>query len=168
MWGRKSKLAVSETVQPSPLKAAMRRMRSVHHDTGTPPEGYYLVGNLQTPPMGAYAMVLDGNGVPVWYYSVPTTNGVFDVASLTKGTVSFTPWTPSVDRGNLVSRSLTGASLTKPSSAVRGVKLLIGRLAGWLEMRPFPTSRVVELSDCARSGSSGDANGTPATGIPRT
>ena len=47
-------------------------------------------------------------------------------------------------------------------------KLLIGKLAGWLEMRPFPTSRGDERSDCARSGSTGDANGTPAMGIPRT
>jgi hypothetical protein len=64
-----------------------------HRDAGTPPGGYYLVGNLQTPRGGAYAIVLDGNGVPVWYYSVPTTKGVFDVASLVKGTISFTPWT---------------------------------------------------------------------------
>ena len=82
--------------------------------------------------------------------------------------VCFRSWTPSVDRGNSVSRSLTGASLTRPSSAVRGAKLLIGKLAGWLEMRPFPTSRAVERSVCARSGSTGDANGTPAMGIPRT
>ena len=47
-------------------------------------------------------------------------------------------------------------------------KLLIEKRAGWLEMRPFPTSRAVERSDCTRSGSTGDANGTPAMGIPRT
>jgi arylsulfotransferase ASST len=64
-----------------------------HSGAGAPPNGYYLVGNLQAPKRGAYAIVLDSEGVPIWYYSVPTANGVFDVASLANGEISFAPWT---------------------------------------------------------------------------
>jgi hypothetical protein len=53
-----------------------------------PPPGYYLVGNTTAPPgEAAYAMVLDVNGVPVWYDRAGTS--VFDVESLQTGAVSF-------------------------------------------------------------------------------
>jgi hypothetical protein len=72
---------------------------------GTPSPGYYLVGNEQAPADGpAYAMVLDRNGVPVWYYSQPQTGsfgkntGVFDVDCVVGGTVSFIPWPSSSAR----------------------------------------------------------------------
>ena len=62
-----------------------------HAEAGAPPPGYY-VGNLH-PLTGAqgYAMLLDGNGVPVWYFLQPTGLGVCDVDSIVKGTISFIP-----------------------------------------------------------------------------
>jgi hypothetical protein len=36
-----------------------------HPEAGTPPPGYYLLGIAGAP---GYALVLDGNGVPVWYW----------------------------------------------------------------------------------------------------
>jgi hypothetical protein len=71
-----------------------------HPDAGTPPPGYYLLGSglflgpdeLPVPPTsGCFAMVLDRNGVPVWYSRAPWANGncVFDVDSVVGGTISF-------------------------------------------------------------------------------
>jgi hypothetical protein len=68
-------------------------------DAGTAPPGYYLLGN-QTPAFGGvgYAMVLDQNGVPVWYEAQPqtgefnSTTGAFDVASLATGSISLISW----------------------------------------------------------------------------
>ena len=63
-----------------------------HTQAGAAAPGYYLVGNLH-PLSGAqgYAMLLDGNGVPVWYFLQPTGLGVCDVDSVVKGTISFVP-----------------------------------------------------------------------------
>jgi hypothetical protein len=59
--------------------------------TRTP--GYYLVGNEQ-PPIGgvAYTLVLDTNGVPVWYYPISSTSGVYDVDQIVPGKISFERW----------------------------------------------------------------------------
>ena len=62
-----------------------------HAEAGAPPPGYYLVGTALPTTSGCYAMVLDGNGVPVWYTPSQTVDGwcVFDVDSVVSGTVSF-------------------------------------------------------------------------------
>ncbi len=71
-----------------------------HPSAGTPPAGYYLIGTgvflgpdaLPTPPTsGCFAMVLDGNGVPVWYSRAAWANGycVFDVDDVVPGAISF-------------------------------------------------------------------------------
>jgi hypothetical protein len=60
------------------------------------PPGYYLVGNLMPASVAGsagYAMVLDGNGVPVWYSRAPTGLGVADVDHIVPG-VSFIPFSP--------------------------------------------------------------------------
>jgi hypothetical protein len=67
-----------------------------HPDAGPVTPGYYLVGDEQPIPHQpndrvSYAMVLDTNGVPVWYYRQDEA-GVFDVDSVVQGTVSFIPW----------------------------------------------------------------------------
>jgi hypothetical protein len=62
-----------------------------HQEAGTPPPGYYVVGDFVAPgPAGGYAMVLDGNGVPVWYHLEPQ-GGVCDVDSIVDGGVSYVP-----------------------------------------------------------------------------
>jgi hypothetical protein len=52
-----------------------------HADRGTPSPGYYVVGAKATSRSAAYAMVLDGKGVPVWYTRdrVPIPNDLLDV-----------------------------------------------------------------------------------------
>ncbi len=73
---------------------------SPHPDAGTPAPGYYLLGTglylgpgeLPVPPTsGCFAMVLDRNGVPVWYSRALWANGncVFDVDSVVSGAISF-------------------------------------------------------------------------------
>jgi hypothetical protein len=60
-----------------------------HPEAGTPLPGYYLVGNfLAVGPMGGYAMVLDGAGVPVWYH-LETRGGVCNVDNVIPGAISF-------------------------------------------------------------------------------
>jgi hypothetical protein len=63
-----------------------------HPEAGTPPPGYYLVGNaFLSPGDSGYAMVLDGNGVPVWYVRAPAGLGLANLDVLSPGTVSFIP-----------------------------------------------------------------------------
>ncbi len=61
-----------------------------HPEAGAPAPGYYLVGT-NWPQLGheSYAMVLDPNGVPVWYYTEPQGVGVYDVESLAKNQIAF-------------------------------------------------------------------------------
>jgi hypothetical protein len=61
---------------------------SVHAEAGTPPPGYYLIGDFAPINQGPYAMVLDGNGVPVWYH-LGDSSGMCDVDDVASGTVSF-------------------------------------------------------------------------------
>jgi hypothetical protein len=71
-----------------------------HLGVGSAPPGYYLIGDEQSPPTGApaFAMVVDSNGVPVWYYAQPRkglfepSTGVFDVDSVVPGTISLIGW----------------------------------------------------------------------------
>jgi hypothetical protein len=59
-------------------------------DAGTPPAGYYLIGDtwLLAGEGAGYAMVLDGHGVPVWYFRQAGL-GVFDVDDVVSGAVTF-------------------------------------------------------------------------------
>jgi hypothetical protein len=62
-----------------------------HPEVGTPTPGYYMVGDFVAPgPRGGYAMVLDGNGVPVWYHLEPK-GGVCDVDAIVDGGISYVP-----------------------------------------------------------------------------
>jgi hypothetical protein len=62
-----------------------------HPEVGAPSPGYYLLGNSE-PPAGSagYAMVLNGYGVPVWYYGRKGT-GIADVDDVVSRAVSFVP-----------------------------------------------------------------------------
>jgi hypothetical protein len=63
---------------------------SVHAEAGAPPPGYYMVGNRQTlNGAGPYAMVLNGDGVPVWYFHETLGPGVLNVDNVVKGAISF-------------------------------------------------------------------------------
>jgi Arylsulfotransferase (ASST) len=62
---------------------------TVNADAGAAQAGYYLVGPMELG-VPAYAMIVDGNGVPVWYSSVPDQNPVVDVDSLVRGEVTYT------------------------------------------------------------------------------
>ncbi len=62
-----------------------------HVDAGTRSPGYYLLGTAE-PTSGCYSIVLDGNGVPVWYLpSVMASDGwcVFNVDNIVRGAITF-------------------------------------------------------------------------------
>lgn len=65
---------------------------SVHPDAGTAPAGYYLVGDLMPTTSGGYAMILNGDGVPVWYDAMPAGLGAADVDAVVSGAVSMMPY----------------------------------------------------------------------------
>jgi hypothetical protein len=72
---------------------------TAYPQNGTPPPGYYLMGTETPAPGGVgYAMVLDINGVPVWYAAQPqngifnSTTGAFDVDSPAPGSISYISW----------------------------------------------------------------------------
>ncbi len=63
-----------------------------HPDAGVPLPGYYLVGTSE--PVDArwgYAVVLNGDGVPVWYVHGSSGMGVEDVDDVVAGAVTFVP-----------------------------------------------------------------------------
>jgi Arylsulfotransferase (ASST) len=65
---------------------------TAHPDAGTPSAGYYLVGNaVVSAGEAGYAMVLDGNGVPVWYHPLAAGLAVTDVDNIVSGAISFIP-----------------------------------------------------------------------------
>ena len=66
-----------------------------HADAGAPTPGYYLVGNTSIPTgEGAYAIVLDGNGVPIWYDRA--SSSAWNVDAVVAGAISFID--PTTDR----------------------------------------------------------------------
>jgi hypothetical protein len=92
---------------------------TAHPEAGTPPPGYYLVGNnaSPSPSYAGYAMVLNGMGVPVWYSHGESKPGAvepwvaWDVDSLSPGTVSyFAPYGSPVETHDLASRKTTFAA----------------------------------------------------------
>jgi Arylsulfotransferase (ASST)/IPT/TIG domain len=70
--------------------------------------GYYFTGNVGSSSQTPYAMVLDGNGVPVWYQALgAAAGGAINVQPLPNDTIS---WTPSLGPG--VGAGLNGDAYT--------------------------------------------------------
>jgi hypothetical protein len=69
---------------------------SPHPEAGVPSPGYYLVGTIVTPSpdAGGVAMILDRNGVPVWYWRAPPGFGASTVDSPSRGVVFYDPLYP--------------------------------------------------------------------------
>jgi hypothetical protein len=67
-----------------------------HDEAGARTAGYYLLGSALGAPSAGYAMILDVNGVPVWYKGVEAGAGVYNVDDIVDGAVSFKPF-PSHD-----------------------------------------------------------------------
>jgi len=61
---------------------------SPHPDAGTPSPGWYLLGNATTNGDDGFAMVLDGNGTPVWYQRLPG-GPVINVDRRPDGSISY-------------------------------------------------------------------------------
>jgi hypothetical protein len=62
---------------------------TAHPERGTPPAGYYLLDSAQLTPGGAYALVLDSHGVPVWY--LHSKRSPTNVDEIVPGAISFLP-----------------------------------------------------------------------------
>jgi len=59
--------------------------------------GYYFTGNITSPNQAFYAMVLNGNGTPVWYQELAgSSGGAINVQPLAGDVIS---WTPSLGPG---------------------------------------------------------------------
>lgn len=63
---------------------------NAHPEVGVPTPGYYLLGDTDLATgESSYAMVVDGNGVPVWYSKTSNGNQPVNVESLQPNVVSF-------------------------------------------------------------------------------
>jgi len=60
----------------------------LHPEAGTPPAGYYLLGNSAASGTWGYAMVLNGYGVPVWYLRKLSGDAVNNVDTFARDVVS--------------------------------------------------------------------------------
>jgi hypothetical protein len=111
-------------------------------DAGVPSAGYYLVGDFApSAPEGAYAMVLDAQGVPVWY-APGAGEGMGDVDEVVTGAISFIAYdnpAPTFELRTLVPPSTTFL-------APRGT-VLDGH-----ELQLAPGGRYVVLSNPVESG----------------
>ena len=116
---------------------------TLHPDAGTAPAGYYLVGNLTPTTSGGYAMILDGNGVPVWYDAMPAGLGAADVDAVVSGAVSLMPYSATAD-GSFQVHQLQPKSKTVVAPA--------GYATDVHELRVLPNGNYLVLSYPLRSG----------------
>jgi hypothetical protein len=63
---------------------------TLHPSAGSPPDGYYLLGDRESPSSteGGYAMVLDIRGVPIWYLHMPNGEGAVNVDDVVPGAIT--------------------------------------------------------------------------------
>jgi Arylsulfotransferase (ASST) len=120
---------------------------TVHAEAGIPPPGYYLVGDFLPTTQGAYAMVLDGNGVPVWYF-LGAGQGMGDVEDVIPGAISFIPFDTPMAKFQIQRLDPPSTTYAAPSAT-----LLDGH-----ELRVAPTGEYVVISNPV-------ANGFDLTGI---
>ena len=63
-----------------------------HPDAGARAPGWYLLGNVPSAPVeSGFAIVLDGNGTPVWYHRV-SAGGALAISRRADGSISFVPF----------------------------------------------------------------------------
>jgi hypothetical protein len=112
-----------------------------HPEAGTPPPGYYLVGTFligdwEAAGVAGYAMVLNGDGVPVWYMRQINGSTVYDVDNIVDGAISFFGYR-SAAPGQFELFHLNPPSLS-----------LIGPTATWVSLHDFrviPAGYAVEI-----------------------
>jgi hypothetical protein len=123
-----------------------------HPELGAPVPGYYLVGDQSAPASGAppYAMVVDTNGVPVWYYRQSQTTpffpatGIFDMGTAVSGSISFIPWHSIESTSPFEIHQLS--PLKTIGIAVPGVAL------NPHELRPLPNGDFLLFTDQTQTG----------------
>jgi hypothetical protein len=93
-----------------------------HPDAGAPPPGYYLVGTDGALASPGYAMVLDGNGVPLWYYEEPVPFGVVEVDNVVSGAITFMAYVaPAQAPFELYQLSPLNVSYVAPTGTILGL-----------------------------------------------
>ncbi len=116
---------------------------TAHPEAGAPPAGYYLVGNLTPTTSGGYAMALNGDGVPVWYYAMPAGLGAADVDSVVSGAMSFMPYSATAaEQFEIHQLSPESKSTIAPTGYVTDVH----------ELRMLPSGNYLVLSYPLKSG----------------
>jgi hypothetical protein len=109
-----------------------------HPEAGTPPAGYYLLGNQQVVNDAGYAIVLNGHGVPVWYYRQST--GVYDVDNVVDGAVSFCPYPEAMNSFQI--HQLNPKGTTDVGSTVDPHELRVLENGDYLVLNSAPQSGV--------------------------
>jgi Arylsulfotransferase (ASST) len=131
-----------------------------HPEKGTPSPGYYLVGDLYPRlipymDLSGYAMVLNGDGVPVWYERViPNELGAGNFDSLAPGMISYMPVNSSTSTDAFTIRSLDPLT----------TNVLPGPVDAWKYSTDFHELRLLPNGDYLMLGSF-DTPGVDLTGL---
>jgi hypothetical protein len=113
-----------------------------HPEAGTPTPGYYITGNGGRTP--GFPMVVDGNGVPVWYIET-TESGVSNVDNVVDGGISFF-WTWKTDPVQIQYMSPWSRSTAAPSGQELDTHELRIAPNGDYLVLSYPTVTGVDLS----------------------
>lgn len=121
-----------------------------HADAGTPTSGYYLFGNISSGDgRDAYAMVVDVNGVPVWYQHTPNAYGILNVDNLVPNVISYTTYIAytfnTVADGQYQLVQLASPEVISTTNTV-GIPL------DHHELRVLPNGDYMMISDVIRTG----------------
>jgi hypothetical protein len=120
-----------------------------HPEAGVPTPGYYLVGTFQGATTAGYALILDRNGVPVWYTQTVNTTAC-DVDSLKPNEVSFD--SPVIGAGQLPEPFEVldfNSSKNAETSRAEGPQ---GYDTDEHELRPLPNGDYLVISAVAKTG----------------
>ncbi len=130
-----------------------------HPAAGSPTPGWYLTGNLALgPTYGAYAMILDQNGTPVWYRR---TNGALDVTPMGTNTLAYMSLATTIGFGIDPSVAFNVDNL---SSGATSTIATVGVPTDLHELETLPNGDHLLLSYPLKTGV--DLTGLPGTPAP--
>lgn len=132
------------------LPAEFPQLRMTAYDEAGAPPGYYLVGNFLPIDRPSFAIVLDGRGVPVWYYQGAA---ISDVDAVVPGSVSFYLRPSTSDYAFDVQRlSSLGTSDLLVGLGGLGRDTPSATISAGHELRVLPNGDYLILSNPTRSG----------------
>ena len=132
--------------------------------------GYYFTGNIQSNNGAYYAMVLDGNGVPVWYQKLPAGEVGINVEPLANDTIAWSPSSGSGVGTDRADSAYTGFDLDTQTPIAPLPAAVAPTDPHELTMLPNGDRMMISTPPVAKdlSNLGGGSGGTPATAANNT